>query len=491
MDPPVIHRDIKPENIILSPEGKPCLIDFDIARSYKDGQDSDTTFMGTRRTAAPEQYGYAQTDGRTDLYALGVTLCWMLTGSYKLEALEEAGCPEGLKRCLGKAAAFNPKDRYPTAGEFERALSAALKKPRRRWSMIAAIACLGAALGLFLCWPWGSGQVEFDNALLEQAVRYELDKPSGSITYQDLEQVERLAVVGRRLLDEEQNYRYTCFSYIDNAPQVDEPYGDISDLSLLAKMPNLRELYLCQQEITDLSPLSELSLRELNLADNQIDDLSPLASIPSLQVLYLGNNPFADLSPLSSLELLRVLNLDAIDRSHLDSFAPLSGLEMLEQLSLNNRIPADGNWSPLGELDEVWEIWLWHPPDRAFAGLAEMSGLRDLYMGGYGADSLRAVDLPRLHLLSLYDMPYSLEGIEQMTSLEWLNLCGMGPVSLEPVTWSDSVHTINITDCRFEDYTPLLRVPGLKEVGAWDETCLQGLERDCPEGTRTFQVTGP
>ncbi len=70
MEPPVIHRDIKPENILLSPEGKPCLIDFDIARSYKAGQDSDTTFMGTRRTAAPEQYGYAQTDGRTDLYAL-------------------------------------------------------------------------------------------------------------------------------------------------------------------------------------------------------------------------------------------------------------------------------------------------------------------------------------------------------------------------------------------------------------------------------------
>ena len=55
---------------------------------------------------------------------------------------------------------------------------------------------------------------------------------------------------------------------------------------------------------------------------------------------------------------------------------------MLEQLSLNNRIPADGNWSPLGELDEVWEIWLWDPPDRAFADLAEMAGLRDLYMGG-------------------------------------------------------------------------------------------------------------
>lgn len=487
LEEPVIHRDIKPENIILNSEGEPGLIDFGIARTYKEGQGSDTMFMGTRNTAPPEQYGYAQTDRRADVYSLGVTLCWMLTGSYRPEALEQADCPEKLKQCLRKATAFDPQNRYGTAGELGRALSVSLKPSRRKWPLLAA--CLAVVLAAAaLCWPRGSGEVVFDNALLEQAVRAELGKPEGKITSDDLKQVERLAVVGQNLLGEEQNYRYTCFGYIDNVSQMDEPCGDISDLSLLAQMPNLKQLYLCQQQIADLSPLAGLPLKELYLGDNQIEDLSPLASVTSLQVLYLGNNPFTDLTPLSSLELLRVLNLDAIDRAHLDRFAPLAGLEMLEQLSLNNRIPADGDWSPLENLNEVWEIWLWDPPDRAFAALAEMAGLRDLYMGGYQADSLWAVNLPRLHLLSLYNSPYSLEGIEQMTSLEWLNFCGMEPMSLEPVTRTDSVHTINITDCRFEDYSPLLRVPSLKEVGAWDDQSRRGLERDCPQGARAFRI---
>lgn len=490
LDESVIHRDIKPENIILSPEGEPGLIDFGIARIYKEGRESDTMFMGTRSTAPPEQYGYAQTDRRADIYSLGATLCWMLTGSYKPEALEGAECPPTLKRCLNKAAAFAPKDRYPSAGEFGRALAASLEKPRKQRGLLAGAACLAAALVLFLCWP-RNGRVEFDNALLEQAVRAELGKPQGDITVKDLERVERLALVGRKLLEEEQSYRYTCYSYIDNVPQMDEPYGDISDLSLLARMSNLETLCLCQQQISDLSPLAGLPLKELNLSDNQISDLSPLASVASLQVLYLGGNPFEDLTPLSGLELLRVLNLDTIDRAHLDSFAPLGGLGMLEQLSLGNRIPADGDWSPLEKLNEVWEIWLWDPPDRAFVALAEMTGLRDLQMGNYWAESLRAADLPRIHLLSLYNAPCSLEGIEQMKSLEWLNLCGLESISLEPVAQSDSVHTINITNCQIEDYAPLLRVPALKEVGAWDEQAVQDVERDCPEGIRTFQVAGP
>ena len=81
--PPIIHRDIKPENILLLPDGRVGLIDFGIARQYKSGQDTDTRRMGTRSTAAPEQYGFAQTDHRTDLYALGMTLIWLSTGTYE------------------------------------------------------------------------------------------------------------------------------------------------------------------------------------------------------------------------------------------------------------------------------------------------------------------------------------------------------------------------------------------------------------------------
>ena len=86
-EPPVIHRDIKPENIVLPPDGEVGPIDFGIARRYKDCQDTDTRHMGTRSTAAPEQYGCAQTDRRTDLYALGMTLIWALTGKYDPDVL--------------------------------------------------------------------------------------------------------------------------------------------------------------------------------------------------------------------------------------------------------------------------------------------------------------------------------------------------------------------------------------------------------------------
>lgn len=488
LDEPVIHRDIKPENIILSPEGEPGLIDFGIARVYKEGRDSDTVFMGTRSTAPPEQYGYAQTDRRADVYSLGVTLRWMLTGSYEPDALERADCPEGLKRCLKRAAAFDPRDRYPSAGEFGRALDASLNMPRRRRGMLAAAAVCLAALALILCWPRNS-TVEFDSALLEQAVRYELDKPEGPITGQDLKRVERLAVVGQNLLGREQRYDYTLFGYVDDVPQRDTPHGDISDLSLLAQMPNLKTLYLCQQQIEDLSPLEGLPLEELYLADNLIADLSPLETLSELQVLFLGNNPARDLSPLAPLSHLRELNLDSLN-GDVDSFAPLTRLHLWD-LHLCNQRPADGDWSPLGALDEVADLWLWHPPAEALETLSDMRSLQTLSIGDLDGENLSLLRAVRLDSLALFNGIPSLEGLEQMENLYYLNLEGMEGVSLEPVAALSNLHFLSLNNCREMDYSPLLHIPSLETVEVWSEDCLQELERDCPEGVRAFQVTGP
>ena len=78
--PPVIHRDLKPSNVIRRPDGSLALIDLGIAREYKTEQTQDTRALGTKGYAPPEQYGGDQTDARSDIYALGVTITEMLTG---------------------------------------------------------------------------------------------------------------------------------------------------------------------------------------------------------------------------------------------------------------------------------------------------------------------------------------------------------------------------------------------------------------------------
>lgn len=85
--PPVVFRDLKPSNVILSPEGRLMLVDFGISRYFKEGQINDTTDFGSPGYASPEQYeGNGQTDGRSDLYSLGVMLHEMISGQRPVRA---------------------------------------------------------------------------------------------------------------------------------------------------------------------------------------------------------------------------------------------------------------------------------------------------------------------------------------------------------------------------------------------------------------------
>ena len=79
---PIVFRDIKPSNIMIAYDGRVKLIDFGIARYFKEERNEDTYVYGTPGYAAPEQYGTGQTDVRSDLFSLGATMYHCLTGEH-------------------------------------------------------------------------------------------------------------------------------------------------------------------------------------------------------------------------------------------------------------------------------------------------------------------------------------------------------------------------------------------------------------------------
>ncbi len=126
----VIHRDLSPRNVIVAADGA-HLIDLGIARMRVEGATRDTTFLGTRGFASPEQYGFAQTDARSDVYAIGRLLGFMLTGvepdgeNYE-DLLSNADQVDAqLAVCVRRACAFEPSARYQSA----EAMAAALRGP--------------------------------------------------------------------------------------------------------------------------------------------------------------------------------------------------------------------------------------------------------------------------------------------------------------------------------------------------------------------------
>lgn len=79
--PAIIHRDIKPSNIILTPSGELYLLDFNAAKYYSINKLEDTELLGTKGYAAPEQYGFGVSSVQTDIYAIGMLLNTLVTGS--------------------------------------------------------------------------------------------------------------------------------------------------------------------------------------------------------------------------------------------------------------------------------------------------------------------------------------------------------------------------------------------------------------------------
>lgn len=137
---PIIHRDLKPSNIMITGNGEVKIIDYDAAKIYKPENDGDTTHLGTDGVAAPEQYGFMQSDTRSDVYAVGKMLANAFPNNKRIQAI------------AAKASSFDPENRYANAKELSDVLAgkvclkSRLKNPfpppgyrtRKLWKMIVA-----------------------------------------------------------------------------------------------------------------------------------------------------------------------------------------------------------------------------------------------------------------------------------------------------------------------------------------------------------------
>ncbi|GEN30071.1 serine/threonine-protein kinase [Cerasibacillus quisquiliarum] len=123
---PIIYRDMKPDNIMLTPDGHIKLIDFGIAREYKEEQSTDTTNLGTKAYAAPEQISGKQTDVRTDIYSLGMTLYHLVTGKtlndppFEVKPIRywNPTLPEGLEYIISVCTQAEPENRYQSCRDL-------------------------------------------------------------------------------------------------------------------------------------------------------------------------------------------------------------------------------------------------------------------------------------------------------------------------------------------------------------------------------------
>lgn len=181
----IVHRDISPDNIVVADDGA-YLIDLGSAQMLAEASPADGTreqTMGTWGFAAPEQYGFAPVDARSDIYGIGRVLGYLMTGTspdddgYEAALADEPRMPSAVRAVIDRACAFEPSARYQTVTELDLALSRAFeaaggarpsrpaaassksgqqveRRPPRRAGMAAGIVvgaaalCVAGAIGL-------------------------------------------------------------------------------------------------------------------------------------------------------------------------------------------------------------------------------------------------------------------------------------------------------------------------------------------------------
>ena len=488
---PMIHRDIKPENIVVTPGGEVVFIDFGTMRSYKKDGSRDTFVVGTRGTAAPEQYGYTQTDQRTDVYAIGQTMLYMVSESYEMNQLSECAVSRRMKKIIEKACSFEPDKRYGDAAQLRRAVEKCQannrKKVYKKAGAVLGLIAAGYILAIFS--PDGTvienkrietaeqsaaeeqiqAEITFREELIEEAVRKELGlSKTDKITASMLEDVRKLRIVGKEILDDEDTFWGEGHHVDGKDSSFGSVRGNITDLSDLAQMVNLEELALCNQKIEDISGLKELPLKKLYLSKNMITDFSVLLNLIDLDTLCIMENPAENLSVIGECTGILRLNIQGMNLTDIDFLKNLS----LDYLDMSNVEVENNIFEPLTEMKKLDTLCMCDVNEAAAETLSQMSTLKALFMWGDSTilENLKPLKgMTQLETLAFTTQISSLEGIEQFPSLNFLSVSFSLVKDLSPVTGAKNLQVIDISNADIENFEPLFGHSGLTEVHCTEE----------------------
>lgn len=488
---PMIHRDIKPENIVVTPGGEVVFIDFGTMRSYKKDGSRDTFVVGTRGTAAPEQYGYTQTDQRTDVYAIGQTMLYMVSESYEMNQLSECAVSRRMKKIIEKACSFEPDKRYGDAAQLRRAVEKCQannrKKVYKKAGAVFGLIAAGYILAIFS--PDGTvienkrietaeqsaaeeqiqAEITFREELIEEAVRKELGlSKTDKITASMLENVRKLRIGGKEILDDEDTFWGEGHHVDGKDSSFGSVRGNITDLSDLAQMVNLEELALCNQKIEDISGLKELPLKKLYLSKNMITDFSVLLNLIDLDTLCIMENPAENLSVIGECTGILRLNIQGMNLTDIDFLKNLS----LDYLDMSNVEVENNIFEPLAEMKKLDTLCMCDVNEAAAETLSQMSTLKALFMWGDSTilENLKPLKgMTQLETLAFTTQISSLEGIEQFPSLNFLSVSFSLVKDLSPVTGAKNLQVIDISNADIENFEPLFGHSGLTEVHCTEE----------------------
>lgn len=493
MDQPLIHRDVKPENLILDNHGNVILIDFGTVRNFRMESTRDTFVVGTHGTAAPEQYGCRQTDKRTDVYAIGRTLWYLAAGSYQENGLEQAGVSGKFRKIIRKAAAFDPKKRYDTAGE----LGAALKKCQRDqkgWLAVVGIAVLVCAAGiggyLYQNRVQNTGEADIEvwksGEIQTQTVEKETEEKQELMTQQESQ------ANPESMKQHESEESQTPMTQQDSTPtpqpiptkRLNDPYaGTFTENGYIFCEPLIEQAVREQLDIEDTEPVTQEMLESITslkivgeeyfapeedlgfsagryvyrteymeIPKGTICALTDLSHMKHLLELTIGNQEVADLSPLEGLSI-HTLNL---------AYNEIADFSVLASMSCLERLVIAGN------------------PAKDLSCLKECKYLSDLNLDDMGIEDVEFVENLPLKTLSMWITTVKSNDAQPLGSLSELCKLDFSVQGIEDFGFISRMKKLEVLALFFHndaDLGALGTAESLKYLNVWGNlTSLDGIE---------------